>query len=103
MTPRTDAFHLDYLLVVLHSALVMSEERFDALASEHLAHYAKCGRLNRLKEAILDGGHAHRFELRGRAYWARLRIAGTCDGQPAVSVHDVASLVDAMAREASRG
>ena len=101
--PRTHAFHLDYLLVVLHSFLVIGEEQFDALAIEHLVSHGAVNCLPRLKEVILDGGHAHRFTVRGRAFWARVRHAGHIDSLAVVWAHDVAALVEAVARESSRG
>lgn len=109
MTPPprqpTEADHAAYLLTALQSFGVLAEERFDALAVEHLRRHRLAHRVAAVKSQMLLDGAAYRVELRGRAYLCRLRLADETDacGRPLVVAWDVGALLDALCRAADGG
>ncbi len=94
----TEADHVAYLLVVLFSAGVMPEERFDRLALDHLRRHGLTGRLKAMKEQMLLSQEAYRLELRGKPYLCRTRLAGVTDaqGRPTVVAYDVVQLLERL-------
>lgn len=87
------------LLASLHSLGVVPEAEFDSLAVGHLrvgGYPDPSAKWAEFKALMLDHGRALRFELAGSPHLVRLRVAGVVGGAPAVSVHDVAQLVERM-------
>ncbi len=93
-----DPKHVEYLLVALHAAYIMAEERFDHLALDYLRRHRAAGQLKAIKNAMLLQEQAYRLVLRGKPYLARLRLSGTVDNIAVMKVHDVAAVLDGLAR-----